>query len=83
MVAYDRGPFVKAHGWTRKSIFWLKDPTVHKGRVEGPKASISLHFNVADKILMYTVLDSKTLLPRKRDDWAKFLPVYLQCREFF
>ena len=83
MVSYDMESLVKAYEWTSKSIFWLQDQSVQKHSIKDSTATISLHFNLVDNILMYTVLDSKTVLPSNVNDWAKFLPVYLPCREFF
>ena len=83
LVSYNMESFVKAYKWTTKSIFWLQDQTVQKHSSKTSSTTISLHFNLVNNTLMYTVLDSKTVLPTNIDDWAKFLPDYLPCREFF
>ena len=83
LVSYDVRSFVKAYEWTPKAIFWFQERSEHTGSFKTPKVTISLRFNLVDNTLMYTVLDSHTTLPANANDWAKFLPIYLQCREFF
>ena len=44
---------------------------------------MSLFFDLQDETLLLTILDSKNITPKTADDWAKFLPAYFKCKEFF
>ena len=81
MVNFQNYESVKASYWSHKIIQWTH-PIMRK---EYPLGQRRLFFqlNLTDMTLLYSILDSEPVLPEADQDWAMFLPVYMQCKEFF
>lgn len=81
MVNFQTYESVKASYWSRKIIQWTH-PIMSKEYQLGQRR-LFVQFNLTDRTLMYSILDSEPVLPESNQDWAMFLPVYMQCKELF
>ena len=81
MVNFQNYESVKASYWSQKIIQWTH-PIMSKEYQLGQRR-LFFQLNLTDMTLMYSILDSKPVLPESDQDWAMFLPVYMQCKEFF
>ena len=80
-VSFQHYKSVSASYWSSKVIQW-KHPILTKDFRFGQR-NLSVQLNLGDMTLMYSILDSEPVLPESDQEWALFLPVYMQCKEFF
>ena len=80
-VSFQHHKSVNASYWSSKIIQW-KHPILTKDYSFGQR-TLSIQLNLGDMTLMYSILDSDPVLPGSDQEWALFLPVYMQCKEFF
>ena len=80
MVSFEDYESVKATYWSNKIIQWTH-PIISKEYQIGQR-NLFVQMNLLDMTLMYSILDSEPVLPRSDQEWALFLPVYMQCNEF-
>ena len=81
MVSFQHYKSVKVSYWSNNIIQWTH-PIISKEYKIGQR-SLSVQMNLSDMTLMYSILDSEPVLPGSDQEWALFLPVYMQCKEFF
>ena len=81
MVSFQNYESVKASFWSNNIIQWTH-PIISKG-YQREQRNLSFQMNLTDMTLMYSILDSEQVLPESNEDWALFLPVYMQCKEFY
>ena len=81
MLSFQNYESVKASYWSNKIIQWTH-PIISKKYKHG-RRNLSVQINLPDMTLMYLILDSRPVSPDSNQEWAMFLPVYMQCREFF
>jgi hypothetical protein len=80
-VSFQHYKSVRASYWSSKIIQWTH-PMLTKDYKFGQR-NLSVQLNLGDMTLMYSILDSEPVLPDSDQEWALFLPVYMQCKEFF
>ena len=80
-VSFQHYKSVSASYWSSKVIQW-KHPILTKDFRFGQR-NLSVQLNLGDMTLMYSILDSEPVLPESDQEWALFLPVFMQCKEFF
>ena len=80
-VSFQNYKSVTASYWSNKIIQW-NHPILTKDYGFGQR-NLSVQLNLGDMTLMYSILDSEPVLPESDQEWALFLPVYMQCKEFF
>ena len=80
-VSFQHYRSVSASYWSKKIIQWTH-PISTKDYKSGQR-NLSVQLNLGDMTLMYSILDSEPVLPGSDQEWALFLPVYMQCKEFF
>ena len=80
-VSFQHYRSVNASYWSKKVIQWTH-PISTKDYKFGQR-NLSVQLNLGDMTLMYSILDSQPVLPESDQEWALFLPVYMQCKEFF
>ena len=80
-VSFQQYRSVSATYWSEKIIQWTH-PILTKDYKSGQR-NLSVQLNLGDMTLMYSILDSEPVLPGSDQEWALFLPVYMQCKEFF
>ncbi len=81
MVSFQNYESVKASYWSNKIIQWTH-PMMRTEYKLGHR-NLFVQMNLTDMTLMYLILDSEPILPESNQDWALFLPAYMQCQEFF
>ena len=82
-VSFDKRGFVAADNWNKGGISWAYNAKQKLNELVKSQPRMSLFFDLQDETLLLTILDSKTITPKTADDWAKFLPAYFECKEFF
>ena len=82
-VSFDKRGFLDADHWNKGGISWAYNATQKLNELVKSQPRMSLFFDLQDETLLLTILDSKTITPKTADDWAKFLPAYFECKEFF
>ena len=81
LVSFRHYKSVKATYWSNGIIQWNHPIISREYQIE--QRSLSVQMNLTDMTLIYSILDSDPVLPESDQEWALFLPVYMQCKEFF
>ena len=82
-IGLDKKGLVEADNWNRHGISWGYNANYQGNDILKSEPHISLFFDFTGETLLLTILDSETIMPETSDDWAKFLPAYFRCKEFF
>ena len=82
-IGLDKKGLVDADKWSRHSISWAHNAIQQSDVIIKSEPRMSLFFDLTSETLLLTILDSETIMPETSEDWAKFLPAYFQCKEFF